>query len=214
MPAPQVERSGRSRKSSSADRVWTVPNAISALRIALIPVIAVLIAVRSYPAAFAALLIAGFSDWVDGVIARGFHQSSALGGILDPVADRLLIICSMLALAIVGLLPWWLLVAVGLRDLLLGMQVLQLAQHGYGPLPVHFLGKAGTALLMFSIPALVFAGLGAAPFFHILYLVAFAGCIWGLGLYWLAGGVYISQGMHLLKRDRAAAKSVAKKPEG
>ncbi|MTR57198.1 CDP-alcohol phosphatidyltransferase family protein, partial [Streptococcus parasanguinis] len=130
-----------------------------------------------------------------------FNQVSKIGQILDPIADRLLIFCSILALSVAGIIPWWMLIIVGLRDLWMAIQVLWLAQYGYGPLPVHFVGKAGTALLMISIVGLIFADLGTSTFFHLLYIAALAAGIWGIAMYWLAGYIYTKQGVGLLRKE-------------
>ena len=160
------------------DIYFTVPNLISALRIISIPFISVLISKHEMIAALALIAISSASDGLDGIIARRFNQVSKIGQILDPIADRLLIFCSILALSVAGIIPWWMLIIVGLRDLWMAIQVLWLAQYGYGPLPVHFVGKAGTALLMISIVGLIFADLGTSTFFHLLYIAALAAGIW------------------------------------
>ena len=168
------------------DIYFTVPNLISALRIISIPFISVLISKHEMIAALALIAISSASDGLDGIIARRFNQVSKIGQILDPIADRLLIFCSILALSVAGIIPWWMLIIVGLRDLWMAIQVLWLAQYGYGPLPVHFVGKAGTALLMISIVSLIFADLGTNTFFHLLYIASPAAVIWGIAMYWLA----------------------------
>ncbi len=182
--------------------ILTVPNVISLLRILSIPLIAYLVANRHLIISLVVMLISALSDGVDGIIARRFNQVSKLGQILDPVADRLLILCSVLALSIASILPWWLLALVGARDVLMGLLVLALAQHSYGPLPVHFAGKTGTAVLMLAIPALIFADVGTSAFFRFFHLVALAAVIWGVGLYWLAGLIYARQGIGLIRQDR------------
>ena len=181
--------------------ILTVPNVISMLRILSIPLIAYLVANRHLIISLVVMLISALSDGVDGIIARRFNQVSKLGQILDPVADRLLILCSVLALSIASILPWWLLALVGARDVLMGLLVLALAQHNYGPLPVHFAGKTGTAVLMLAIPALIFADVGTSAFFRFFHLVALAAVIWGVALYWLAGLIYARQGIGLLRQD-------------
>ena len=198
-----IDRISRSRYSPEPRSViLTVPNFISLLRILSIPLIAYLVANRHLIISLVVMLISALSDGVDGIIARRFNQVSKLGQILDPVADRLLILCSILALSIASILPWWLLVLVGARDVLMGLLVLALAQHNYGPLPVHFAGKTGTAVLMLAIPALIFADVGTSAFFRFFHLVALAAVIWGVGLYWLAGLIYARQGIGLLRQDR------------
>ncbi|WP_317643691.1 CDP-alcohol phosphatidyltransferase family protein [Bombiscardovia apis] len=202
MTHPIIERFSRSKYSPDPrDVIWTVPNVISLLRILSIPVIAYLVARRHLIIALVVLLISAISDGVDGIIARRFNQVSKLGQILDPIADRLLILSSVLALSIANILPWWLLVLVGLRDVLMGILVLCLAQHDYGPLPVHFAGKTGTAVLMLAIPALILADAWHSPFFQVLHLIALGAVIWGVGLYWLAGCFYAQQGIALMRQD-------------
>src|SRR5690606_32200786 len=98
------------RMTRSADRVWTVPNAISVARLLLVPVFAWLIVAGHDLAALAVLAVAGFSDWLDGVIARRFDQSSRLGAMLDPAADRLYILVTLVMLAWREIVPWWLVV--------------------------------------------------------------------------------------------------------
>ena len=183
------------------DIYFTVPNLISALRIISIPFISVLISKHEMIAALALIAISSASDGLDGIIARRFNQVSKIGQILDPIADRLLIFCSILALSVAGIIPWWMLIIVGLRDLWMAIQVLWLAQYGYGPLPVHFVGKAGTALLMISIVGLIFADLGTNTFFHLLYIAALAAGIWGIAMYWLAGYIYTEQGIRCYARN-------------
>lgn len=183
------------------DVLFTIPNLISALRIVSIPFITTLVAHHQMAWALVLIAVSSASDGVDGIIARKFNQVSKIGQILDPLADRLLIFCSILALGIAGIIPWWMLIIVGLRDLWMAIQVVWLAQYGYGPLPVHFVGKAGTALLMISIVGLIVADLGSGLLFRFLYLAALAAGIWGVAMYWLAGYIYMRQGIGLLRKE-------------
>lgn len=189
------------------DVILTVPNLISALRIISIPVIAWLVARHDMVWALVLLAVSSASDGLDGLIARNFNQVSKLGQILDPIADRLLIICSILALAVCSVVPWWMLVLVALRDVMMGVLTLVLAQHDYGPLPVHFIGKTGTAVLFISIIGLMVADIRRSfvPL-DILHYGAIACAIWGIGLYWLAGVIYLRQGVSLIRADRAARR--------
>ena len=167
------------------DIYFTVPNLISLLRIISIPFISVLVSRHEMVLALIVLALSAVSDGLDGLIARSFNQVSKIGQILDPIADRLLIFCSILAL--------------GVADIIL---VLVLAQRDYGPLPVHFVGKAGTAMLMIAIVALIFADIWSNSATDTLHLCGLATGIWGVGLYWLAGYIYIRQGIQLLKNDK------------
>ena len=191
---------GREYGPGARDVYLTVPNLISVLRIISIPFIAALIARHDMAPALIVLGLSAVSDGVDGIIARRFDQVSRIGQILDPLADRLLIFCSILALGVAGIIPWWMLLVVGLRDCLMAVQILVLAQPDYGPLPVHFVGKTGTALLMTSIVTLIVADLWPDPFGTVLHVISLSVFIWGIALYWLAGLLYAWQGYGLLHR--------------
>ncbi|PAU67336.1 CDP-alcohol phosphatidyltransferase family protein [Bifidobacterium criceti] len=193
------------------DMVFTIPNLISALRIVSIPVIAWFIARHDMVWALVILAVSSASDGLDGIIARNFNQVSKLGQILDPIADRLLIICSILALAVCGVVPWWMLALVALRDIVMGILTLMLAQHDYGPLPVHFVGKTGTAILLISIIGLMVADIRRSFIvLDVLHYGAIACAIWGIGLYWLAGIIYLRQGIGLIRADSTRRKAVSR----
>lgn len=180
------------------NRVLTVPNLISFLRICSIPYIAWLITKNHMILALVVLAISAFSDCIDGYIARRWNQVSKLGQILDPIADRLLIIFSTVALAIAAIIPWWALVLVVLRDVIMAALVVLLAQHDYGPLPVNFVGKAGTALIMLAIVSLMIVYAVGTEAMFVLYAAAIACGIWGIVLYWYAGLLYYRQAYVLL----------------
>ncbi|MFU0534767.1 CDP-alcohol phosphatidyltransferase family protein [Gardnerella pickettii] len=180
------------------NRVLTVPNVISFLRICSIPYLAVLIAQHKMWPALIVLAIAALSDCIDGYIARTFNQVSKLGQILDPIADRLLIVCSTLALVFAKIIPWWALALVVLRDAIMAILIVILAQYDYGPLPVNFMGKTGTALLMVTIVLFMIVFAIATEPVLILYAAAIACAIWGITLYWFAGILYCIQAYKLL----------------
>lgn len=180
------------------NRVLTVPNLISFLRICSIPYLAWLITKNHMILALVVLAISAFSDCIDGYIARRWNQVSKLGQILDPIADRLLIIFSTVALAIASIIPWWALVLVVLRDVIMAALVVLLAQHDYGPLPVNFVGKAGTALIMLAIVSLMIVYAVSTEAMFVLYAAAIACGIWGIVLYWYAGLLYYRQAYVLL----------------
>ena len=192
------EREHESEGPAPREVYLTVPNVISALRILSIPFIAILIARHHMIAALIVMAISALSDALDGMIARSFDQVSHVGQFLDPIADRLLIFCSVLALGVAHIIPWWVLIVVAARDVLLGVLTLVLAQYDFGPLPVHFVGKAGTALLMIAIVSLILSDVSTAPAFGLLHLAAIAIGIWGVALYWVAGVIYLNQGLRLL----------------
>ena len=138
-----------------SDRVLTVPNVISLVRLLMVPVFAVLIAQGHDGWAIVVLAVSGASDWLDGVLARRLHQVSRLGQVLDPAADRLFIFVTLLGLAARGVVPWWLVVVLVSREVMLLVMLVVLARHGYGPLQVHLAGKAGTFALLYAFPLLL-----------------------------------------------------------
>ncbi|RGA05834.1 CDP-alcohol phosphatidyltransferase family protein [Microbispora triticiradicis] len=186
--------------NAAEDRIWTVPNLLSALRLLGVPVFLWLVlGPRADGWAVALLMLAGFSDWLDGKLARAWNQISRLGRLIDPLADRLYILATLVGLVIRGVIPWWLALAVPLRDILLLWMPPVLRRHGYGPaLPVHFLGKAGTAALMYAFP-LLFLASHEGWYAEISAIFGWAFAIWGTGLYWWAGVLYVVQVRQLTK---------------
>ena len=190
-------------------RVLTVPNALSALRLVGVPVFVWLVLdLHADLWALAVLVVSGFSDWLDGALARAWGQVSRVGQLLDPLADRLYVFATVLTFAIRGIIPWWLAVALIVRDGLLAVAFPVLRHYGYGPLPVHFLGKAATFNLLYAFPLLLLAGepgiVGtvAAP-------VGWAFAIWGVGLYWWAALLYVVQTGTLVRAVRRERPGVA-----
>lgn len=181
-----------------SSRIVTIPNLLSLFRLVLIPVFLWLLIIGEYGWALLVLVVSGLTDFVDGYVARHFDQISRLGQVLDPAADRLFIFSTLIGLAWQQLIPWWLVAIIIGRDvLLLGLGVV-LAQHRYGPLPVHHLGKMGTFAILAAMPLLV---LGAAfpDVAPVSDPIAWAGAIWGAFLYWWAGVVYVRQAIKLIR---------------
>ena len=186
-------------------RVLTIPNVISIFRLAGVPLFLWLVLGPEADGwALAVLMLSGVSDYLDGYLARRLNQMSKLGEILDPVADRLYILAVVFGLAWRDIIPWWLAVLLPARDLLLWGLVPFLRTRGYHALPVHFLGKAATANLLYAFPLLLLGdGHGIVATLADVFGWAFA--IWGTGLYWWAGLLYAWQVRKLLAdRDRRA----------
>lgn len=179
-------------------RVLTVPNVISFLRLLLVPVFAVLIYLGKDATAVLVLAVSGASDWLDGVLARRLGQVSRLGQLLDPAADRLFILVTLVGLAWRGAVPWWLVAVLVLRDVVLSVMLLVLRRAGYGPLPVHLAGKAGTFALLYAFPLLLLAE-WADPVGLVAGIVGWAFALWGVGLYWFSAGLYLTQARELLR---------------
>lgn len=176
-----------------------IPNALSALRLLLVPVFLYLLLSDQLVAALLVLLAAGASDWLDGFIARKFNQITKLGQILDPAADRLYIFSTLIGLTVNGNIPAWFAVVVIARDVLLLFGYPFLASMGYGALPVHFVGKAGTFSLLYALPLQLLADV-LPQFSHVILPLAWAFAWWGIGLYWLAGFIYLRQLQILISR--------------
>jgi len=180
------------------DRLWTVPNGLSLARLAGIPVFLWLV-LGLHANGWAVLLLAlsAATDWLDGKIARAFHQESRLGQVLDPAADRLYIAATLIALAIRGIIPWWLVGLLAARELVLGVALLRLRSHGYQPLQVSFVGKAATLCLLYAFPLLLL-GAYAGPAATVARVAGWAFGIWGTALYWWAAGLYLAQTRQLV----------------
>lgn len=179
-------------------RVLTVPNVLSLLRLLLVPVFGYLIVTRQDGWALVVLAFAGLSDYLDGYLARAWHQESRVGELLDPAADRLYILATLLGLAYRELVPVWLVVAIVGRDVLLAGLLPLLARRGYGPMPVVFLGKAATFNLLYAFP-LILLGQGDNPVAAVAEPVGWAFAGWGTALYWWTGWLYVRQAGTLLR---------------
>jgi len=179
------------------DRVLTIPNAISAARLAGVPVFLWLVlgprtATADYWAV-ALLIVAGLSDWLDGKIARALNQGSRLGEVLDPLADRLYIAATIVALAVRGIIPWWLVAILALRELLVGVALVVLKRRaGFGTLHVSLVGKTATLCLLYAFPLLL---IGDHPGWlgTLARVIGWAFAIWGTVLYWWAAALYLIQ---------------------
>lgn len=175
-----------------SDRVLTVPNALSALRIILVPVFLVLVLVEQDLAALIVIAVSSVSDFLDGIIARRFGQITRLGQLLDPAADRLFIFAAVIALAVREVVPWWLVAVIVGRDVLLAVLGVVLARHGHGPLPVHRVGKVATFALFFALPVLVL-GQAFPAVQPVSDPIGWTFTIAGAALYWWAGILYLRQ---------------------
>jgi cardiolipin synthase len=190
--------------STAVQRVWTVPNALSLLRLLGVPLFLWLaLGPHADGWAVVVLMIAGFTDYADGKIARRFNQTSRLGTLLDPAADRLYILATIIALVDRRVVPLGLGIAIPGRDLLLAATLPLLRRHGYGPLPVHFLGKAATMCLLYAFPLLLL-GTDGNDLGLVARTVGWAFTAWGVGLYWWAGWLYVVQLRQLLRSPTVA----------
>src|SRR5215468_12587161 len=140
-------------------RVVTIPNAISVARLAGVPVFLWLVlGPRSQAGdwwAVGLLIASGLSDWLDGKIARALNQQSRLGQVLDPAADRLYIVATLVALAVRAIIPWWLVALLAAREVLMAAVLWLLRRRGWAALQVSFVGKAATLCLLYAFPLLL-----------------------------------------------------------
>ena len=132
--------------------------------------------------AFVVLLVSGFSDYADGKLARLLNQSSKLGALLDPAADRIYMIVVPIGLGLRDIIPWWLIAILIGRDLLLLLSVPLLRTRGLTALPSTYVGKAATFALMYGFP-LILGGQIDGLFGDILRPIGWAFLIWGTGMY-------------------------------
>lgn len=185
--------------TTDADRIVTVPNALSGARLLLIPVFLwLLLGPRADLAAVTVLAVSGITDWADGVIARRTGQITRLGQILDPLVDRLTIAATLIGLAVREIIPWWLVALLAARELVLLALVPALRRRGLVALPVHYLGKAATFALYWGFP-LVLVGAGNASWMQVLGALGWAFVIWGTALYWYAALLYLDQARRVLR---------------
>jgi cardiolipin synthase len=175
-------------------RILTVPNFISFARLAGVPLFLYLFLVADQLIwAVVVLAIGGTSDWIDGYLARRLNQVSRLGELLDPLADRLYILATLLAFTVKAVVPLWFTAALLLREAVLLVTLLILRRHGHGPPPVHYVGKTGTFILLSAFPVLLLAWASTGTLHTLSYASGWALAWWGLGLYWLAAWFYLKQ---------------------
>jgi cardiolipin synthase (CMP-forming) len=187
------------------DRIVTWPNALSAARLLGVPVFLWLVigprTATTDLIAAGILGLAGITDWLDGKLARMLNQQSRLGQLLDPAADRLYIAATIIALAVRGIIPWWLFAAIAGRELIVGIALLVLQRRTvYGALQVSFVGKAATLCLMYAFP-LLFLGAHSGTAAEVVRVLGWAFAIWGTALYWWAAMLYLTQVRDLVKES-------------
>lgn len=187
-------------------RLFTLPNVLSMIRFAGVPVFLWAILDHRDGLALLVLMLSGLTDYADGKIARTFNMESRLGQMLDPLADRLYILTTILGLAWREIIPWWLVIALVTREAVMAAMLLHLRNRGQIGLPVHFVGKAATFNLLYAFPLLLLAhrddwlGELARP-------IGWGFAWWGVVLYWFAAILYAIQAWFVLTRLRPAGAS-------
>jgi cardiolipin synthase (CMP-forming) len=190
------------------DRVLTVPNALSVLRLVLVPVfLYLLLVIDARGWAVGVLMFSGFSDWADGKIARLVaNQSSRLGELLDPAVDRIYMVTVPVALAIYGAVPWWIVVTLLGRDIVLAATLPLLRSRGLTALPVTYIGKAATFALMSGFP-LILLGQWDALWSRVVLACGWAFLIWGVIMYLWSAVLYLLQVAKVVRQLPKTAKN-------
>lgn len=187
-----LKRSARQEEVSN--RIFTLPNLISAIRLCLVPIFLVLLLNGFDLAATLLYAIAAGTDWVDGQIARRTHQVSRLGQLLDPAVDRILMISGVVGLFLVGRLPLWIIAVVVIRDLLLLCGGAYLLKRWETRVAVIYPGKVATTLLFVGFAGLllnwpVLQGLGVVEF---SWLPGFSADPYSWGIWFVYAGLLLA----------------------
>jgi len=190
---------------------WTWANGVTAVRLALLPVFCYLLFGTGHRALAAWLLaVLGGTDWVDGYLARRLNQVSEVGKILDPVADRLLVITGLLSVALAGGVPWWFATTTLVRELIVSILTLVLAALGAARIDVLWWGKVSTFMLMGTFPLFLLTSRGGPPPFAWQGPVRI-GCwvlgVTGLALSWVVLFGYVRPALDALRRGRAGRRN-------
>lgn len=183
--------------------VWTLPNLITVVRLGCIPWFLWLLVSQENRTAAALLLGAlGATDWVDGWIARRFNQISDVGKLLDPTADRILLVVALLAIADDGSIPMWFAVTILVREILIGLVALALLVIGVRRIDVTWWGKTGTFALLWAVPCFL-AGQSTIPAALAFEVGAWFFGIPGLVISWIAAWGYVPVARSALRERRA-----------
>lgn len=191
-----------------SDRILTLPNVISALRLASVPVFVWLFVSGRENLAVAIYAIGAFSDFVDGYLARKMGSVSELGKLLDPLADRIFIVALAVALVARDLLPLWLAIAIVARDLLLVSVFPLLDRRGIERIRVNFTGKSATAALLIGLTFLALSETDL-PATEVWSKVGLSITLVGAGLYWVATFMYAGQARERLAAHRSGKEQGA-----
>ena len=187
------------------DEVLTLPNALSVLRLLGVPLFLWAILTGRDGLALITLMASGITDYLDGKLARALGMTSRVGALLDPLADRLYIFTTVVALAWRDVIPWWLVVLLVARDAVLAVLLLVAGRQVRAQIPVHFVGKAATLNLLYAFPLLLLAD-GRGTLADLALPLGWAFAWWGVWLYWISIAIYGLE-VTTARRTRGAARA-------
>ncbi len=194
------------------DRIWTVPNLLSVGRLLLVGLFAwLLFGEHERVAATIVLMVTGTTDFLDGYVARRFHQVTTLGKVLDPTADRVVLAAGVIVIAAYGAVPWWLAGVVLGRELLVSVAVLALAAMGARRIDVLWVGKAGTFGLMGCFPLFLLSD-STAGWARVLHDVTWVLLVPALAFSFTAAVAYIPLARRALSERRIPPAGTAVSP--
>ncbi|ANN17551.1 CDP-diacylglycerol--glycerol-3-phosphate 3-phosphatidyltransferase [Amycolatopsis orientalis] len=200
-PEPSVT----SEEPSLLRQALNVPNMLSILRLAGVPVFLwLLLGPKEDGWALALLVFSALTDWLDGKLARWLNQMSRLGQLLDPAADRLYILATLIAFLLRDIIPWWLVVPLVVREAVLGVCVLLLRHRGFAPPEVTYIGKGATFVLMYAFPLLLLTQ-GGSDIAAVARPIGYAFTAWGAVLYVYSGVLYVVQTVRALRSAETPA---------
>ncbi len=189
-------------KRTGDDRIWTIPNVFSVVRLCFVPVFVWLLFAKDNRYGAAAVLGGlGATDWIDGYIARHFDQGSTLGKIIDPVADRVLLVVGVGSIIIDRSVPLWVGIAVVVREAVVSLAVLVLAALGAKRIDVQWVGKAGTMGAMLAFP-LFLVSHSSASWHSLAKVLAWVCIVPALCFSYYAAATYIPIAQNTLREGR------------
>lgn len=178
---------------------FNIPNALSVLRLLGIPLFIYFALISKQDGlAILILAVAGVTDYLDGKLARAWNQTSSLGALLDPAADRIYILATLIILFVRDSISLWVLLILISRDVLLGMLTLFMKIRRLNLLEITFLGKAATFNLLYAFPLLLLATHNSTAG-RVSFAIGWSFALWGIALYVLTGLMYFHNGVKSIR---------------
>ena len=178
----------------------TIPNLLTLLRALGIPIFLYLVLVEKEMGwAVLTLVVAGATDYLDGKVARALKQESRLGELMDPAVDRLYIATVLIAMYVTQALPFFVLLTIVVRDLVLGVLLIVMKSRGIPPFKVTYLGKAATFNLLYALPLLLLTDSSSGWVAEASFILGWGFALWGIALYLWTGLSYAGSGIRQLR---------------